>query len=1282
MSTYCCFLCPRRDDSASSLDDRCPSCNRRYSFPLRDAPSSIGDYRVIRPLGRGFYAATYVAERGQLGTKSVLKVSPKNFFSSFPDRDFAAESREHARVAQDTEHIVDIRDMFETDVDFGPTAIRCCVAELQYIPGELLQYHLEPTAPLSARTVAQISIDLFRIHEELQKKNVYHNDLHAENLIVQRLGLDSTRADAIDDTIRVVAIDLGSVSERSTSGGHKLRPGDLHRIGGHLNGLLDRLLSDPDDISDRDNRVARALQLIVQAISPKVQYQRTPKPSDFIGEIQEAYLRATHHWRPWREPLILKTFSASYNAQTMHAWHVPQLLVDPAEQWLNRISAPGPQVITGMRGCGKTMLLRALQFHARAAGRDNESNGDILQRLKRDNYVGLFVSAQRLLSRLGDSDTSSEPKPFERLFVTFGLEAARALSHLRDIDRESLSELAHRDLGEALAGCVDDLGDVRSASSLDDLDRRLEKHLISLNGAGHHYALRVEPHIAFCGLAKTLQDCSTVWQTARVLFLLDDVSTRYLDHSRIEELLSALLFQDASCAFKLTSERQTLALGLKSPGQNHPARIGRDLSVFDLGAEVYEKIKRPGKDNGRHFVERILSQRIRHFASHPHVAPSVLLGDVPLETLATEIAKSETTPKKSGEGKRKEIYRGITALARMCVGDIGDVISLYEQILRNTSGATYPVAPRIQSECFQDFCARRLYDLNRRSPFLMDIAKSFAEASHALLVDSYRGIPDGTGSARVRQYLSLYVRITTGDFRHQMDRLRELVDAGVFVFAGGSHVPRTKTRDSNPMQQFKLTYRKIYGLVNFIGLAERDRFELSGGDLEEWLNTPAKGKAILLRNHVRCGPEKTPKSEDYPEETVEGPGAGISPALEARMREPKQQLLVPSGPAVDQEDAEARIARFVESEAPRVLRLRNRFGAGVSMGHVVLGLGFEERTLESARRLCDKLGSFEAVAIEYPEKGKRGEILSVLGRSCREIVRYDYKRAIANGLPPLDGNVAIDITGLTKPVIFHSIRNELRRKGRVWVCYTEAEDYYPLDKDLDSILRSRRGGKDGILLDALSGILTGEEAPYETYGLLASDSDDTRHRTLIAFSSAKHERLLSLLDRRDYERMEIVAPSSRGLRDRVAVMAAEIAARNFLNTDVTRIGSRNLDRTLKFVIEKYKRWYVDGNSNFEFGLTGSKIQAVACAIASAVFKVSQCWYLQPRRFDSARFTQGVGKTHFYEVSLNSRPSRGPGGSGGVVGRVPAMGTGRGDGKGPIVIRGEKPGGFLRRAARG
>lgn len=57
-----------------------------------------------------------------------------------------------------------------------------------------------------------------------------------------------------------------------------------------------------------------------------------------------------------------------------------------------------------------------------------------------------------------------------------------------------------------------------------------------------------------------------------------------------------------------------------------------------------------------------------------------------------------------------------------------------------------------------------------------------------------------------RCYSSIYVRVTAEDEKsqkQQIDRLRELIDAGVFVFAGGA--PRSKAKDSDSIQQFILS---------------------------------------------------------------------------------------------------------------------------------------------------------------------------------------------------------------------------------------------------------------------------------------------------------------------------------------------------------------------------------------------------------------------------------------------------------------------------------------------
>lgn len=1240
MPRYCCFTCPQTDYEEKSLCDLCPSCGRKFGFPLFQRPISIRplnphtrNFKILRPLGRGFYAATYLAESGALNTKSVLKISPTKLYHFFEDKDFREECQIHQQVSLGTEHIVNIRDMFDAEVAFGDTSMKCHVAELDFLQGDTLAELLERDTGLSATMTAQIAIDLFSIRDELTSQKVNHNDLHAANILIEMLRPDVRRTQAIDGSIRAVAIDLGSVSGTSKSDHSNSRLGDLHWIAEHLSDLVKKLLRTPHNISDREYRLASALQTIVKRISPSAENQRTPQSSDIIEQIEEAYTRVTQHWRPWREPLILKSFNASYNAQTMRAWHVPQLLVDPQGRWLSKICSPGPQVITGMRGCGKTMLLRAVQFHARAAIRDDESQDAVLDRLKSDNYVGLFVSAQRLLDTFGKDD-AVKTNPFGRLFIAYALAAVRALLHLGDIDQLSVSHRAQQRLTDVISSNLVDISDMASAHSLIDLERRLNRVLISLSQGGRANSLTAGPYIAFTTLAEALLRCSQVWQGAQVLFLLDDVSTRYLNQPRIEELLSELLFQSPSCAFKLTSEAQTINLGLTSPGKIHPASEGRDLSVFDLGAEVYEKIKKRGPTSGQRFVEDILRQRARHFQGHPEVSPSSVLGNATLESIARTIGSSQ-----GGSKQRKSIYHGITALALLCVGDIGDVISLYEQILKNSEGCEFPVSPKIQSECFQDFSARRIYDLNRRGGFLKDVAKSFAEASYSLLMKSCNDPPRAAVRRRIRQYTSLYVRITTGDRQFQTDKLRELIDAGVFVFAGGSNVPRSKTRDSNPIQQFKLTYRKIYGLVNFIGLAERDRFELSGADLEEWLTEPTTGKALLLRNLRGSTRRKDRDSDTLIQAPIEDPSSSDQDLGQSSLeRVPRQiSLFQPSSQIdaeghADQPGGGAADIDFPGDKMP-VIQKVDSISIDSTVDWVVIGLGFEDRTSSSARRLCSAVNPVNAIAVRYSEPSGRRAVGSVLKRFVQNIDEVQYRDIVDRGLRRLDGNVVVDITGLAKPVIFDVIRNQLLLNGQVWLCHTEAESYYPLDTDLKEVLKARERRDYHTFLDEMRQVLTGEQGPYTRRGLLVWDSDDTRQRACLLFSSPKHERMFSLLDDREYDRIEIVSSKGRSNRNMVAGVAAEIAARDNANSNITNIGSNDILSVMDFIGNRYCKWYIHSGLNFELGLTGSKLQAVACAAVSSAFKISQCWYLEPARFDPNRFTRGVGQTSLYKITL-------------------------------------------------
>lgn len=66
------------------------------------------------------------------------------------------------------------------------------------------------------------------------------------------------------------------------------------------------------------------------------------------------------------------------------------------------------------------------------------------------------------------------------------------------------------------------------------------------------------------------------------------------------------------------------------------------------------------------------------------------------------------------------------------------------------------------------------------------------------------------------------------------------------MFAGGA--ARTKTRDPNPIQQFQLSYRKLYGLVNSIDWGFNFELGLTGNKIQA--TAAALLSAVLPINEV------------------------------------------------------------------------------------------------------------------------------------------------------------------------------------------------------------------------------------------------------------------------------------------------------------------------------------------------------------------------------------------------------------------------------------------------
>src|SRR5262249_9180137 len=121
-----------------------------------------------------------------------------------------------------------------------------------------------------------------------------------------------------------------------------------------------------------------------------------------------------------------------------------------------------------------------------------------------------------------------------------------------------------------------------------------------------------------------------------------------------------------------------------------------------------------------------------------------------------------------------------------------------------------------------------------------------------------------------------------------------------------------------------------------------------------------------------------------------------------------------------------------------------------------------------------------------------------------------------------------------------------------------------------------------------------------------------------------------------FDSVALSVPSVGNPRAELARLAARIAQADISAS--AEVPSDDLQAQANFVSSAVRRWYVEENYNTELGLTGSKMHAVACAAVSLVYKVGQCWYVRPDRYDDSRFSTGVASTRVFELWVRERSS--------------------------------------------
>lgn len=1244
MAEYICFFHPRV--KGASPEDACPVCGREFGFPQKNLPSEIGNFVIEGLIGRGFYSIVLRARPKDTHSKRrfALKITPSEVYA-FPNpptlsedprknlggygdrRNPIEEFQLHDEVSA-IPQIVEAFETGETTAEFGAEQIPVWWVSMALAEGDSIQSRLESRTPLSPSAIAQIASELLDLKVRLEGLGVHHNDLHAGNIAVAQLDRSRFRRDAIDESIDVQVFDLGSAA-RADKSTDRDRLDDMEQISRLIVSLLDLYESSADFPGTlTEARLAAQLRVVAQFYSRGDIPSRQSKFSDMIEAIREAYELAEHP-EQLRRPRF-RALDDFYNAQLLPPEFTRALMYDPGDEWAAALSSPGPQLVVGMRGCGKTMLLRSLEWRAQAVRSPNETTADVRARLENLGYLGLFVSCAYLLRGVRERVAG---RAVEHLYLAYAREAIRAASAceaegLGVVDYGALTRLVDR-----IRRTVQIPITAASPMTLLGVERALGAAILDdpVDTPNENFA----PLEAFAGLTADIQALVDAWRDKTVIYLLDDLSRRFVSDEDIVDLLAKLCLKDDSFGFKISTESQTEFL--RSPG-GVPALQGRDYQLFNLGARVLSALSGTRGDS---FLEAIL---LRRHAALPRsatlAAPRKVIGSVRAKDIAERIRAT------SSQQRATRHYSGLRALAAICVGDIGDVIQIYQKFVEAAKDGI--VAPATQAEVLIDESNSRLLSLAPpQTKLYYQHATAFAQASYRKLMSD--DAPHSDGSPR--EHGDVYVEVNSGD-AEALDRVLQLVGNGIFAIVKTTQ--RSKRPGDPPHFQFKLRFRKILGLRFAIPLGNRDRFEISEHDALQWLQTPSAD--TLLGSGGEHGSAGWESFDDEPteEEPAESGRADdrvddvayseVAPPRGGGGAEPRRRSLAP--------DLLDLLRPELAPPAPGWTATAHEvpFTADTvdwATATVLAATGFEDRAAGAWENYGTRIGrpSAQAILLNYPDSTNSHPALIAARRNARSVSLVDVDPAtdptyaVGVAIEKATGPLIIDVSAMTKSMIFAATRAALVRHDEVWITHTRADSYEPNPAELDPVKHRLEAGEFPEGLDLLDTVTPGEGQSFEPI-LIGRPALESSSRSLLAlFATLKHARTDAILRQIESDQVLMIqSVHSDGDKSVESILTSMIAkyAVGARDGRIHQIGAMDPQSTFDLLVRYYSTFVLDGAFQMQLALTGTKMQTVGAAMFSSVAAPTAIFYAVSKGRDIGRFTHGTGHTRLFQLRRRSQ----------------------------------------------